>query len=60
MGEFLGQEEPIMLPTGSQRGGSFVNDYYLTGMFTVNYIMGSGNGYGSRRKGVYNGQCPTF
>lgn len=39
IGEFFGQSEPVSLPTGSQRGGSKVSDYYLTAMFTLTFKL---------------------
>lgn len=57
-GEFLGQEEPVIVETGTQRGGAFVNDYFFTGMVTF-YIKFSGSG-GRGFRGGNSVQCPTF
>lgn len=59
MGEFLGQEEPVVLETGSQRGGNTVRDYVFTGMVTfyINFSQNAGGGLFKGRGGV---ECPTF
>jgi hypothetical protein len=57
MDEFIGQSEPVQLPTGTQRGGVDVKDYYLTGMVTLNFVLGGGSG---GRRGYHNIECPTF
>ncbi|MGB4838779.1 MAG: DUF6089 family protein [Saprospiraceae bacterium] len=58
-GEYFGQTDPVQLPTGAQRGGAFIKDYYIVSMITVNMIIDSGTG---RRK--YNNSnkvvCPKF
>jgi len=58
IGEFLGQEEPVIRETGTQRGGKFVNDYFFTGMVTF-YINLSQKGT-SLFKGGNKVDCPTF
>lgn len=55
--EFLGQEELITLPTGSQRGGAKVNDYYFTSMITLNIMISDGKGGFGRGNKV---KCPEF
>ncbi|MFZ1749336.1 MAG: DUF6089 family protein [Saprospiraceae bacterium] len=59
MNEFLGQTEPVQLPTGSQRGGALVKDYYIVSMVTLNFTLNSSNG----KKKFGNGNkiiCPKF
>jgi opacity protein-like surface antigen len=59
MNEYLGQEEPIRLPTGSQRGGAKVDDYYIMTMVTLNFMFTDGKG--KRRFAKSNKVvCPTF
>jgi opacity protein-like surface antigen len=58
MNEFLGQSEPVILETGSVRGGEKVKDYYFISTVSVNIIMDSGGFMGNRRKNRVN--CPTF
>jgi opacity protein-like surface antigen len=58
MNEFLGQTEPVQLPTGSQRGGASVKDYYFFSMLTFNFMLTDSRGkkmFG--RNKVY---CPKF
>ena len=57
--EFLGQSEPVLLPTGSQRGGDSVRDYYFTFMFTAYYYLGPNNFF-SKRNRANTSNCPTF
>ena len=57
-GEFLGQAEPVIVETGTQRGGQFVNDYIFTGMVTFYINLSSGGFKGFR--GGNSVQCPTF
>ena len=59
MNEFLGQSEPIQLPTGSVRGGALVKDYYLISTITVNVLLANTKG----RRGFGKGSkviCPKF
>lgn len=56
MGEYLGQTEPLRLPTGAQRGGASVNDYYVFSMVTLNFLFKDKNkGFGGPRV-----ECPKF
>jgi len=57
MNEFLGQNEPVQLPTGSQRGGANVDDYYIFTMVSVNFMLTDGKG--KKRFGRSNISCPT-
>lgn len=58
IGEFFGQTEPVSLPTGSQRGGSSVQDYYFTGMFTITFKLNRNVGlFGTHR---HRTDCPKF
>ena len=59
MGEFLGQEEPVILETGTQRGGDTVSDYIFTGMVTF-YINFTQNAGGGLFRGGNKVECPTF
>jgi len=58
MNEFLGQNEPEQLPTGSQRGGANVDDYYIFTMVSVNFMLTDGKG--KKRFGRSKISCPTF
>jgi len=58
IGEFLGQSEPVSLPTGSQRGGANVQDYYFTGMITLTFKLNKNvQLFGSHR---HRTDCPKF
>ncbi len=57
IGEYLGQAEPVILETGTQRGGKFISDYFMTGMVTFYFKISSG--YRGRRGGN-SVKCPTF
>lgn len=57
--EFLGQTEPVLLPTGSQRGGESVRDYYFTFIFAAYYYLGPNNFF-SKRTRTNTSSCPTF
>jgi opacity protein-like surface antigen len=58
IGEFFGQPEPVSLPTGSQRGGAKVKDYYFTGMLTLTFKLNRNIGlFGSHR---HRTDCPKF
>lgn len=58
-GEALGLSEPVIVPTGTQRGGQTVRDYYFTFMVSVNYYIGATNMFskGGRQS---TSNCPTF
>lgn len=59
MNEYLGQTEPVQLPTGSQRGGDKVDDYYFMSMVSFNFMFTDWKG--KRRLGKSNKvSCPTF
>ncbi len=58
MNEFLGQEEPVQLPTGDQRGGAKVKDYYIFSMVTINFMLTDSRG--KKRFGKSKVFCPTF
>lgn len=58
-GEYLGLSEPVILPTGSPRGGGSVNDYYITTMVTFYIKLFDGvNGFGGFNKNSV--KCPKF
>ena len=58
IGEYLGQDEPVSLATGQQRGGAGVTDYYITGMVTVTFKLNRNvNLFGSHR---HRTDCPKF
>lgn len=57
--EALGLSEPLQLETGSKRGGSDVNDYYLTFMVSVNYYLKPTSRFSKGGK-VSTTNCPTF
>ncbi len=59
MNEFLGQNEPVLLPTGDKRGGAAIKDYYIVSMITVNMLLDDGKGkrkFGKGNKVI----CPKF
>lgn len=57
--EYLGQPEgTFMIPTGSQRGGASVDDYYMTTMVTLNFVFTDSKG--KKRMGGNKVKCPTF
>jgi hypothetical protein len=56
MHEFRGTNELVNLPTGAQRGGEKVKDYYFFTMMGVQLAMGEGF---VRKKG-YKSNCPKF
>lgn len=59
MDEYLGLDEPVVVPTGSQRGGADANDIYFVSTVSVNVILDSqGRGKGGRRKNKVI--CPKF
>ncbi len=58
MNEFLGQEEPVRLATGSQRGGASVNDFYFVTMFSLHFMISDHNG--KKHLGSNQVMCPTF
>ncbi|MBL0100243.1 MAG: hypothetical protein IPP49_09515 [Saprospiraceae bacterium] len=39
MNEYLGQVQPVQPPTGSQRGGAKVKDYYIFSMASLNFAV---------------------
>lgn len=57
MNEFLGQTEPVQLPTGTVRGGAKIKDYYFFSTVTINVLLFGGNGRNSRGNKVI---CPKF
>lgn len=57
-GEFFGQEEPVSLETGTQRGGAGVKDYYITAMFTLTFKLNRNiQMFGKHR---HRTDCPRF
>lgn len=58
IGEYLGQSEPVSLPTGSQRGGKDITDYYFTAMVTLTFKLNRNVGiFGNRKNRI---DCPKF
>ena len=58
IGEFFGQEEPVSLPTGQQRGGAGIDDYYITAMFTITFKLNRNlQMFGKHR---HRTDCPSF
>ena len=57
-GEYFGSD-PVILPTGTQRGNEQADDWYFMGGVTISYnLIGSNNGLG---RGSRNGfGCPRF
>ncbi len=59
IGEYLGQQEPVVLETGSQRGGANVADYFFTGMVTFTFKLNRELGlFGRGGRGSMD--CPKF
>lgn len=58
MNEYLGQSEPVQLPTGSIRGSAKVKDYYMFTMASLNFILTDRKG--KKRFGKSRVVCPTF
>ena len=58
IGEALGQEEPVSLPTGTQRGGSGVDDYYFTAMVTFTFKLNKNLSFFGGHKNTT--KCPKF
>lgn len=58
IGESLGQTEPVSVPTGTQRGGQDIKDYYLTAMVTITFKLNRNiQLFGSHR---HRTDCPKF
>ena len=58
IGEFFGQDEPVIVETGEQRGGVNVKDYYFTGMVTLTFKLNKNvQLFGSHR---HRTDCPKF
>lgn len=58
IGEYFGQDEPVNVATGSQRGGANVQDYYFTGMLTLTFKLNKNvQLFGSHR---HRTDCPKF
>lgn len=53
-GEFLGQTEPVIVNTGTQRGNPRANDVYFAAMINLIYK------FPGRSNNGYNVKCPTF
>ena len=53
-GEYLGQSEPVILPTGTQRGNPGANDIYFTAMVHLVYRFFDNHNRGKTQS------CPTF
>lgn len=58
MNEYIGQEEPVRLATGTKRGGPDVDDYYITTMFSLHMLITDHKG--AKRIGPNRVNCPTF
>lgn len=56
--EYLGQDEPVVVATGTQRGGADIKDYYIATMVTVNFVFS--DSYGRKRIGGNKVVCPSF
>ncbi len=57
--EYLGINEPKQRPTGAQRGGKFVSDWYFTGMVGFSFFLSDPEN-AMRRKSNYKSSCPKF
>lgn len=59
MNEYLGEDGPVLLPTGTQRGGKEVKDYFLFSIISLNFMIHDHTG---KRKGLRSltSKCPKF
>ncbi|MDF1696374.1 MAG: DUF6089 family protein [Saprospiraceae bacterium] len=58
IGEFFGQDQPVNVATGQQRGGANVKDYFFTGMVTITFKLNKNvRLFGSHR---HRTDCPKF
>lgn len=58
IGEYFGQDQPVAVQTGDQRGGANVTDYYFTGMVTVTFKLNKNlQLFGGHR---HRTDCPRF
>lgn len=55
--EYLGQTEIVTVPTGTQRGGAKVDDYYFMSVISLNIMISDGKGGFGRGNKV---KCPEF
>lgn len=58
IGEYFGQDEPVDVPTGQKRGGSTVDDYFLTGMITLTFKLNKNVQLFGRHRSRTD--CPKF
>ena len=56
MHEFRGTNELLNIPTGAQRGGEKVKDYYFLTMVGIHFTVGDG----FKSKSGYKPNCPKF
>jgi hypothetical protein len=57
MQEYLGQDEPVLLATGIQRGGPEVNDFYFVSTLSINVMLESQGRSGRGKNRII---CPKF
>jgi len=58
IGEYLGQSEPVSLPTGTQRGGANVDDYFFSFMLTLTFKLNKNVQLFGKHK--HRTDCPRF
>lgn len=58
MNEYLGQEEPVVVSTGTRRGGADSPDYYIGTLVTLNIVLS--DSFGKKKLGGNKVSCPSF
>jgi hypothetical protein len=59
MNEYLGEDGPVLLPTGTQRGGKEVKDYYLFSTVSLNFMIRDQTGKRTMGRSATL-KCPKF
>jgi hypothetical protein len=59
MNEYLGEDNPVLLPTGTQRGGKEVKDYFLFSIVSLNFMIQDNTGRRSMGRSATL-KCPKF
>lgn len=59
MNEYLGEDDPVLLPTGAKRGRKEVKDYFLFSIISLNFMIHDHTGKRSGIRSVTS-KCPKF
>jgi hypothetical protein len=59
MNEYLGEDGPVLLPTGTQRGGKEVKDYFLFSIVSLNFMIHDHTGKRKILRSLTS-KCPKF